>query len=244
MRIEPTVLVLDGSDAPRGALLMRLRRMGYRALRAKTPEEAFALVEERRHCVEAALIPPDLAVANLRAALESLSTRSPTGSLGYVLAGACPPEELLAEMREAGVKLALWEPLDDARLRYQVNRALAGADTSALLRRDAMRAPLEVPAQIIQAGRSKEARVYTLSVGGVYLETQRPAMRGAKLEVELELWPSNIRIAGVVTYTSVPGNLRRTNLPIGMGVRFEGVDEGSLARIRRAVAEVSLQLTV
>jgi hypothetical protein len=243
MRIDPTILVLDGSDAPRGALLMRLRRMGYRALRAKTPEEAFALVEERRHCVEAALIPPDLAVANLRAALEILSTRSPSGSLGYVLAGACPPEETLAEMREAGVKLALWEPLDDARLRFQVNRALAGTD-SALLRRDAMRAPLEVPAQILQAGRSKESRVYTLSAGGAYLETPRPAMRGANVEVELDLWPTTIRVAGVVAYTSVPGNLRRTNLPIGMGVRFEGLEEGGLARIRRAVAEVSLQLTV
>jgi hypothetical protein len=244
MRIEPTVLVLDGSDAPRGALLMRLRRMGYRALRAKTPEEAFALVEERRHCVEAALIPSDLAVANLRAALESLSSRSPNGALGYVLAGPCPPTETLAEMRDAGVKLALWEPLDDARLRFQVNRALAGGNGSALLRRDAMRAPLEVSAQIVQAGRSKEARVYTLSVGGVYLETPRPAMRGAKIEVEIELWPSTIRAAGVVTYTSVPGNLRRMNLPIGMGVRFESVEEASVSRVRRAVAEVALQLTV
>jgi len=244
MRIEPTVLVLDGSDAPRGALLMRLRRMGYRALRAKTPEEAFALVEEPRHAVQAALIPPDLAVANTRAALETLSAHAPTGALGFVLAGPCPPEETLAEMREAGVKLALWEPLDDARLRFQVNRALAGADPSALLRRDAMRAPLEVAAQIVQAGRSKEARVYSLSVGGAYLETQRPAMRGAKVEIEIELWPSTIRAAGVVTYTSVPGNLRKTNLPLGMGVKFESLDEGSLARVRRAVAEVSLQLTV
>lgn len=243
MRIEPTVLVLDGSDAPRGALLMRLRRMGYRALRAKTPEEAFALVEESRHCVEAALIPPDLAVANLRAALESLSTRSPSGSLGYVLAGPCPQPEALAEMREAGVKLALWEPLDDARLRFQVNRALAGTD-SALLRRAAMRAPLEVPAQVFQAGRTKDTRVYTLSVAGAYLETPRPAMRGTPIEVELELWPSTIRVAGVVTYTSVPGNLRRTNLPLGMGVRFDGLDEAGLSRIRRAVAEVSMQLTV
>ena len=243
MRIEPTVLVLDGSDAPRGALLMRLRRMGYRALRAKTPEEAFALVEEARHCVEAALIPPDLAVANLRAALESLSSRSPSGRLGFVLVGSCPAPEALTEMREAGVKLALWEPIDDARLRFQVNRALAGGGT-ALLRRDAMRAPLEVPAQVLQAGRAKEARVYTLSPGGVYLETPRPAMRGASVDIELDLWPRSIRARGVVTYTSVPGNLKKSNLPFGMGVRFAGLEEGGLARIRRAVAEVSLQLTV
>ena len=243
MRIEPTVLLLDGSDAPRAALQMRLRRMGFRALRAKTPEEAFALVEEPRHCVAAALIPPDIAVANLRFALESLSARSPCGRVSFVLTGSCPPEDLLAEMRDAGVKLALWEPLDDARLRFQVNRALAGADT-ALLRRDVMRAPLEVPAVVFQAGRRKEARVYTLSPDGAYLETPRPAMRHAGIEVEIDLWPSPIRTRARVTYTSVPGNLRRNNLPLGMGVEFLDLDDGSRSRIRRVVAEVSLQLTV
>jgi response regulator RpfG family c-di-GMP phosphodiesterase len=243
MRIEPTVLVLDGNDAPRGALAIRLRRMGYRALRAKTPEEGFAIVEETRNSVEAALIPPDLAVANLRAALESLSFRSPRGHLGYVLVGPCPPADSLAELRDAGVKLALWEPLDDARLRFQVNRALADA-ASALVRRDAMRAPLEMAAKVVQAGRAKEARVYTLSCGGVYLETPRPAMRGAAIDVELDLWPSPIRARGVVSYTSVPGNLRKDNLPLGMGVQFARIEDGALARIRRAVAEVSLQLTV
>jgi hypothetical protein len=243
MRLDPTVLVIDGNDAPRGALVMRLRRMGYRALRAKSPEQAFALVEEPRHCVAAALIPPDLAVANLRAALESLSARSPSGSIVWILAGSCPNADVLAEMRDAGVKLALWEPIDDARLRFQVNRALAGVDT-AMLRRAAMRAPLEVPAQVLQAGRTKDARVYTLSPGGAYLETARPAMRGAAIEVQLELWPSPIHVRGVVTYTSVPGNLRKSNLPVGMGVRFDELDDGGLSRIRRAVAEVSLQLTV
>lgn len=243
MRIDPTVLVIDGNDAPRGALVMRLRSMGYRTLRAKTPEQAFALVEEPRHAIAAALIPPDLAVANLRAALETMATRSPGGAIGWVLTGPCPSAEVLAEMREAGVKLALWEPIDDARLRFQVNRALAGVDV-ARLRRAAMRAPLEVPAQVRQAGRSKEARVYTLSPGGVYLETARPAMRGATVEIELDLWPSPIRARGVVSYTSVPGNLKKDNLPVGMGVRFEELDEGGLSRIRRAVAEVSLQLTV
>jgi response regulator RpfG family c-di-GMP phosphodiesterase len=243
MPLEPTILVLDGSDAPRAALTQRLRRMGYRALRAKTPEEAFALVEEPRHRVAAALIPPELAVADLASALASLSARSPFGRLAYVVAGNCPPEETLVELRRAGLQLALWEPIDDARLRFQVNRALAGIDSD-LLRRAAMRAPLEIPAQVIQAGRTKEARVYTLSTGGVYLDTPRPAMRNAGVEIEIDFWPSPIRTAGVVAYTSVPGNLRRPNLPIGMGVRFHEIDEPSLARIRRAIAEVSLQLAV
>ena len=110
MRLDPTVLVIDGNDAPRGALVMRLRRMGYRALRAKSPEQAFALVEEPRHCVAAALIPPDLAVANLRAALESLSARSPGGSIEWILAGSCPNPRARAGARSSATVTASCTP--------------------------------------------------------------------------------------------------------------------------------------
>jgi CheY-like chemotaxis protein len=243
MPIEPTVLVIDGSAAPRAALTHRIRKMGYRAMRAKTAEGAFAIVEEHRHQVVVALIPPDLAVADLGAALESLAARAPQGRLSYVVAGMCPNEESLAELREAGLRLALWEPSDDARLRFQLNRALAGFGVQELSRTE-MRAPLDIPAHVIQAGRRKPARVYTLSSGGVYLDTQRPSMRNAAISVELDLWPSPVCAEGVVVYTSVPGNLRRTNLPHGMGVRFRAIPDIELGRIRRVVAEASLQLTL
>ena len=243
MPIEPTVLVIDGGDAPRGALTHRIRRMGYRAMRAKTAEEAFAIVEEHRHLVAAALIPPDLAVADLGAALEALAARAPQGRLSYVVAGACPNEETLAELRQAGLRLALWEPSDDARLRFQLNRALAGFGVQDLSRSET-RAPLDIPAHVVQAGRRKPARVYTLSSGGVYLDTQRPSMRNAAISVELDLWPSPVCAEGVVVYTSVPGNLRRTNLPHGMGVRFQAITDIEVGRNRRLVAEASLQLTL
>lgn len=243
MPIEPTILVIDGSDAPRAALTQRIRKMGYRAMRAKTPEEAFAIVEEHRHQVQVALIPPDLAVADLRAALESLASRAPKGRLSYLVAGACPNEDALTELREAGLRLALWEPIDDARLRFQVNRALSGLGVQELSRAET-RAPIDLPAHVIQAGRRKPARVYTLSSGGVYLDTQRPSMRNAAIQVELDLWPSPVCANGVVVYTSVPGNLRRPNLPVGMGVRFDAVPDVDLGRIRRVVAEASLQLTL
>ena len=243
MPIEPTVLVIDGGDAPRTALVHRIRRMGYRVLRAKTAEDASAIVEEHRHQVATALIPPDLAVADLGAALETLAARAPQGRLSYIVAGVCPNEEGLAELRAAGLRLALWEPNDDARLRFQLNRALAGFGVQDLSRSET-RAPLDIPAHVIQAGRRKAARVYTLSSGGVYLDTERPSMRNAAISVELELWPSPVRAEGVVVYTSVPGNLRRSNLPNGMGVRFQAVADIELGRIRRVVAEASLQLTL
>jgi hypothetical protein len=88
------------------------------------------------------------------------------------------------------------------------------------------------------------ARVYTLSVGGVYLETGRPAMRGAVLEIEIPLGPAPVRLRGTVVYTNVPGNLHRSNLPVGMGVRLGETSETVANAIRRLVADTSLQLTI
>jgi CheY-like chemotaxis protein len=243
MPIERSVLVMDGGGAPRAALAHRLRRLGYRTLRAKSPEDAFRLVEEHRHLIGLALIPPDLAVIDLPAALAALASSAPGGQLAYVVTGATPSGDALDELRQSGVRLALWEPFDDGRLRFQVNRALTKDDAGGLPRRET-RAPVDLPAQVHQSGRQKPARVYTLAAGGAYLETPRPAMRGARVEVETSVGAGPVRAAGIVVYTNVPGNLHRDNLPVGMGVRFTDVSEPASAAIRRLVAETSLTLSI
>lgn len=243
MPIERSVLVMDGGGAPRSALAHRLRRIGYRTLRAKSPEDAFRLVEEHRHLVGVALIPPDLAVIDLPGALAALAASAPNGQLSYIVNGQPPGPEALDELREAGVRLALWEPYDDGRLRFQVNRALSLDDAGGLPRRET-RAPVDLPAQVFQAGRQKPARVYTLSSGGAYLETPRPTMRGARVEVEMAIGAGPVRAVGVVVYTNVPGNLHRTNLPVGMGVRFSDLSDPASAALRRLVAEASLALSL
>lgn len=242
MPLERSVLVMDGGGAPRAALAHRLRRLGYRTLRAKSPEDAFRLVEEHRHLIGVALIPPDLAVIDLPAALAALAAGAPGGQLSYIVTGATPTGDALGELRDSGVRLALWEPFDDARLRFQVNRALA-EDGSGLARRET-RAPVDLPAQVFQSGRQKPARIYTLAAGGAYLETPRPAMRGARIEIEMPVGAGPVRAPGVVVYTNVPGNLHRDNLPVGMGVRFADLSDPAGAAIRRLVAEAALALAI
>jgi hypothetical protein len=103
---------------------------------------------------------------------------------------------------------------------------------------------VDLAAQVFQAGRQKPARVYTLSSGGAYLETPRPTMRGARVEVEMAIGAGPVRAVGVVVYTNVPGNLHRTNLPVGMGVRFSDLSDPASAALRRLVAEASLALSL
>jgi CheY-like chemotaxis protein len=243
MPLERSVLVMDGGGAPRAALAHRLRRLGFRTLRAKSPEDAFRLVEEHRHLIGVALIPPDLAVIDLPAALAALASSAPSGRLAYIVTGPPPPGDALDELREAGVRLALWDPFDDARLRFQANRALAFDDAGGLPRRES-RAPVDLPAQVFQSGRTKPARVYSLAPGGAYLDTPRPAMRGARVDLEMSIGAGPLRVSGVVVYTNVPGNLHRGNLPVGMGMRFTEVSESAAAAIRRLVAETALTLAI
>jgi hypothetical protein len=201
------------------------------------------MVEDHRNLVAVALIPPDLAVIDLPAALAALAASAPNGQLAYVVTGARPGPEALDELRESNVSLALWEPFDEARLRFQVNRALAVDDRGGLPRRE-LRAPVGLPAQVFRAGRMTPARVYTLSAAGLYLDTPRPAMRGAVLEIEVPIGPGPIRVSGDVVYTNVPGNLQRNNLPVGMGVRFTSVGDTEANAIRRLVGEMSLALSL
>jgi hypothetical protein len=61
-----------------------------------------------------------------------------------------------------------------------------------------MRAPLDIPAHVIQAGRRKPARVYTLSSGGLFTRSARCATPTRELIVPMR-YGRNVR-------DDVPGN--------------------------------------
>jgi hypothetical protein len=81
------------------------------------------------------------------------------------------------------------------------------------------------------------AVVCNLSTLGAYLATPRPAMRGGTLQVQLPLLEGAIEIQGLVMWNNVPGNLRRPNVPVGMGVRFTDVSADATAALERYIAE-------
>ena len=47
-------------------------------------------------------------------------------------------------------------------------------------------------------------------------------MSGEELEIELRLPSATLAVMGSVVFANVSGDLRRPNLPVGMGVRFKG----------------------
>jgi hypothetical protein len=216
------VLLVDCGSHPLLDLATRARRVGFRVLRAKTPEDAREALRDGRHAVAAVVIPPDLSAPDLALAIRSFRDLSPDGGLSVLVGGPRPDTEECERLRDAGAVLALFEPLDDHTLRFQLNRAAAGAANAGAERR-AVRVPTDWPVRIRMGGREKPARVYCVSATGAYLATSRPSFRGSLLYVTLPLPSGAVDVAGRVVMTNVPGNLVRENLPLGMAVQFTGL---------------------
>lgn len=241
MSAEQSVLILGEQSASTSALAERTRQLGFRTARAKTPQDAVLLAAERSFRFGVVLVQPDLPVMDLAQALAALRARCPSSGLTPIAAGQAPLGEERERLRRAGVELALWEPVGDHALRFQLNRAMAGPRRG---QRGDERVPTECNAGVFQAGREKPATVYSLSRRGSYLDTQRPSQKGAKLALELNLPEGQVSVAARVVYTNVPGNLQRRQLPVGMAVSFTEVPAVSGIAIGDCIDRQAGQLQV
>jgi hypothetical protein len=212
-------------------------------LRAKTGAEARAALADERAAIGTVLIPPDPPTLDLPRALRALSTTPDGTRLELLVCGPRPEVGARARLRQAGARFALWEPLDDNALRFQVNRALAAARTSAVPR-GAARVPTNWPIEVRIGARARPARLYSLSSRGAFLEIAGPALRRALVHLTLPLPEADLRVAGEVRSTNVPGNLRRRNLPIGMGIRFLGLSVDAQLALQRYTDARAEQLLV
>ena len=169
-------------------------------------------------------MPPDLVAPDLRLAFSGFRDLADEGRLAVLVAGTAPRADDRKRLRDAGAEFALFEPLDDHTLRFQLNRALSGASDGpgGGGERRAVRVPTDWPVRVRMGGREKPARVYCISSSGAYLATSRPSFRGSLLYVTVPLPSGTVDLAGRVVMTNVPGNLVRENLPLGMAVQFTG----------------------
>jgi len=234
-RPQRLVLVLGDHATPLSSLAERTRRLGHPVARAKTPLNALELAEERGYRFGTALVEPLLPVVDLERALTKLQDHPSSEGLIFIATGDRPDADGCDHLRRAAVKLALWEPVGNHALRFQLNRALAGGRDERL--RANLRVPMEMPVRIWSAGREKQALIYSLSSGGAFLETTRPCLTGADITIELQLPRGTVGIEGRVLYTNVPGNLHSDSLPNGMGVRFREAPTKAHRGIERAVSE-------
>src|SRR5574338_693280 len=218
-------LLLLGANAPEMELLRtRAARLGYRVVPAKTPDQAHALLRVGGTRIGAVIVPSELPVVDLRAALDALRRLVPAHELAWIAAGRDPGAAGRERLRLAGIHLALFDPVDSHTLRFQLNRALAGRRLSSAHRRT-VRAPADRPVAVRVAGRRKEGRLYSVSASGGFVALDQPSLARSRVGLEFALPDfGRMDVQARVVMTNVPGNLPRPSLPWGMGVQFEDVD--------------------
>jgi hypothetical protein len=237
---ERVLLYAFGGAA--GDLGGRLKALGYEPIAEDEPRGASLRVSRHDEPVRAALLPSNFPLPHRGGELDQLQRAAGTGGIRFVAMGTRPGPEGERTLRDKGVRLCLWAPFQDRELRFVLNRALFdptgnfyGRDKAKV--RHELRAPTTLGARIVVSGREKPALIYNLSVGGCYLETLRPTLVGASVEILMTLPAGEFRVAGRVVLTNVPGNLERTNLPRGMAIEFLRVDSALRDALQQFVLE-------
>jgi hypothetical protein len=221
-------ILLLGANAPDMELLRnRLVRIGHRVVPAKTPDQAHSFLRVAGPRVGAVVVPSELPAVSLRAALDSLRKLVPASPPVFLAAGRDPGAEGRRLLRDAGVTLAIFDPVDLHTLRFQLNRALAG-DKPVRHRRRTLRAPADWPVSLRVGLREKSGRVYAISATGAFISLAQPWMVKSKVDLELTApGRATAHVSSRVVMTNVPGNVMRRNLPYGMGVQFEHLSEAT-----------------
>jgi hypothetical protein len=149
--------------------------------------------------------------------------------LVWTLWGVRPEAASAAALRAAHVRFLLTDPFTEEDLRFVLDTSHQLGDYSAP--RIEPRVPTTLRARVITKTGERVAVVCNISKQGAYLATPRPALRGGRIELEIPLPGHAIHTEADVLWNNVPGNLRRPNAPVGMGVRFTSLAAESVAAL-------------
>ena len=240
--VSNPVMIIEGFPGQRSDLARRIRLQGAEPVMADGPADATSLMPIDETGVAAVVVDVSLASRTLKKELSRLQTAAGSLELFYLAVGEAAPSATRKKLRAAGVRYALWEPFDDAVLRFQLNRAWnADRDDH---KRASPRIPTYLHAQIGGNQRVKDGVVYSLSIRGAFVETARASMSGAVVDIAIRLPGCFIETKARVVFANVPGNLQRPNLPLGMAVRFERLEPDTEKKLKAYVKDRLAQLEV
>jgi hypothetical protein len=227
------VLILGPAERAR-FLAGHLLLLDYRAAGAKNVAAALRILALASPPIRVGLLACDHGLADPAAALREIATLSPH-PLQWIAIGLRPDASEIEKLRDAGVHFSLFDPFSDEELRFVVREAHHAGSPEA--RRIEQRVPTLIRARVTTKTGERVAVVCNVSALGAYLATPRPAMRGGTVQVELPFDTGAVEVQADVIWNNVPGNLRRSNLPVGMGVNFTGVSPAAAVALARYIAE-------
>jgi PilZ domain len=227
------VLILGPAERVR-FLAGHLLLLGYRAAGAKDVAAALRMLALASPPIRVGLLASDHGLPDAAEALREIATLAPK-PLQWIAIGQRPEASEIESLRGAGARFALFDPFGDEELRFVVSEAHHAGSPERL--RIEQRVPTLIRARVTTKTGERVAVVCNLSTLGAYLATPRPAMRGGTLQIRLPLEDAEVELQGLVMWNNVPGNLRRPNVAVGMGVRFTEVSGDASAALERFIAE-------
>jgi hypothetical protein len=238
------VLVLASPDEVQTTdFSRRVRECGVATTLASDFEDARRILSGARERFGAILVPTQFDARSLKTPLCELVALASPENLRLISYGPAPDKRERKKLRKLGVQLALWAPLSESQIRIQINRAL-NTDCESLLRRENPRVPTNFDCRVTVADRQKPVTVYSLAETGAYLSTPRASMTGSKIEMFFRPEGHTLNLQAEVVYANVHGNLRRSMLPLGMGVHFAKVDRADRKTLRAYIASRITHLEV
>jgi hypothetical protein len=226
------VLVLAPERRAR-ALSGYLLVLGYRAHQAADVTACLRSLADAPG-IRVGLLASDSGLASPAAAVREIGDAFGT-PLVWIVFGDRPDSDDAGPLRRAGARYALADPFTDEELRFVLNEAHHTGSPDAP--RVDQRVPVSFRARVVTKTGERVAHVCNLSELGAYLATPRPALRGGLVTLHLPLDDAALELTAQVIWNNVPGNLRRPNAPIGMGVRFADVPADAVPVLRRYLRE-------
>jgi CheY-like chemotaxis protein len=237
----PKILLVEGERDPMQALASRLLALGAEVASLESVDDAIRQLDQHAQSPHLVFLPIHASPAELKKLLKSVRKARRRTRGRFVGVGERPSPAERKMLESAGVEVCLWKPISDAQLRFALNEA--GYEPGDGGSRSGDRVPTEIVASIVTGTGEREARVYSLSAGGAYLETDRPTMAGGRLRLELPLPGGTVAVDARALYHNVLGNVRQENLAVGMGVEFVDMDVATRAAIADYVDECVESLT-
>jgi hypothetical protein len=193
------LLVLDLGKESFGALALRLVRLGVDAVLAAGFDEAELMARQEQVRIRGLLLPAEARGGEIDRVLESICAHAGVGAEGIAVLGPRPDEEGLQGLRQRGVGLRLWDPIEDRDLRFLACSLLwLGSNEDQRLD---IRIPTALPALATHRRDARTVTVGDLSPSGARVETAAPFELGSDVDLEIALpGGSAVTVAGVVRW--------------------------------------------
>jgi hypothetical protein len=193
------LLVLDLGKESFGALALRLVRLGVDAVLAAGVDEAELMVREEEVRIRGLLLPSEATGDEIDRVLESIAAHAGVGAEALAVLGPRPDEGALQALRQRGVGLRLWDPVEDRDLRFLASSLLwLGSDEDVRLE---IRIPTALPGLATHGRDARTVTVADLSPSGARIETAVPFESGSDVMLEIALPGGNaVNLAGVVRW--------------------------------------------